>query len=682
LPDEQRNFSSLDDGASGKIGFVARSAVWRFGSRLLCSFNFMGARTTAVVSIVFAFARVVSAQTASPIKILFVGNSFTQGGSEPAASYNNSAITDLNGTSIGGVPGIFKKMVDQSGLNYDVNVEAVGGQTLKFHIDYKSAIIADPKWNTVVLQDYSTRPCPPDKEGDPAEFNASVTSLKNLIQTGSGANIYLYETWSRPNLTFPVGSPYYGQGLQAMQTDLHAGYYNANNTNRLGGVAPVGDAFLRAVNEGVANPTPYNQAPSGTMNLWDLDNYHANRGGSYLAAAVLFGRITGADPRNLPVGPGSAAEGMSLQPSDAARLNLVAYEATTTPVGVWGVNGDGNWSTPGNWNPGNVPAGANAVVDLGTIITAAHTVVMDSPQTVGAIDFSSPNGYSITGGSTLTLDVTAGAASITVTAGSHNIAAPVALNDNLAMTSSGGTGVSLTGGLTATGKTIIKTGAGTAQLDNLRAAGLTISAGTVAISSKGTPNSPAGASVLRELNIAAGASLDLTNNAAVIDYTGPAGTLLADVRQHLLAGRLTSSASTGARRLGYGDNANLKKSTFAGHSVDASSVLIAFTYIGDANLDGQVDVTDLGALAENWQASAMWTGGDFNYDGFVDISDLGMLASEWQRGVGAFVGLTSFESALAAVGLGTTAIPEPACLGAFVIVAVLLLHRRPSMAHM
>ena len=37
--------------------------------------------------------------------------------------------------------------------------------------------------------------------------------------------------------------------------------------------------------------------------------------------------------------------------------------------------------------------------------------------------------------------------------------------------------------------------------------------------------------------------LDLTNNSAVIDYTGPVGTLVDDVRQHLLSGRLTSSSA-------------------------------------------------------------------------------------------------------------------------------------------
>jgi hypothetical protein len=92
--------------------------------------------------------------------------------------------------------------------------------------------------------------------------------------------------------------------------------------------------------------------------------------------------------------------------------------------------------------------------------------------------------------------------------------------------------------------------------------------------------------------------------------------------------------------LGYGDNAILGLSTFGGRSVDSSSILIKFTYEGDTNLDGQVDTTDLGALATAWQTNAPWTGGDSDYSGFVDITDLGMLASNWQAGVGAplFVG--------------------------------------------
>src|SRR5207248_288204 len=93
---------------------------------------------------------------------------------------------------------------------------------------------------------------------------------------------------------------------------------------------------------------------------------------------------------------------------------------------TWGVDADGNWSVAGNWTAG-VPNGIDATANFGTIITATRTVTVDSPQTVGSINFSSPITYNIAGSSTLTLDVSTGSTSINVTAGSHTIAAPLAL---------------------------------------------------------------------------------------------------------------------------------------------------------------------------------------------------------------------------------------------------------------
>ena len=263
---------------------------------------------------------------------------------------------------------------------------------------------------------------------------------------------------------------------------------------------------------------------------------------------------------------------------------------------------------------------------------------MDAAKSVGTLNFSSPQSYTIAGTATLTLDVTTGTAAIGVTAGSHTISAPVVLADNTTITSAAGSGVALTGALTATGRTITKAGAGSVQFEAVKASSLIVNAGSAKISSKGTANSAAETSVVSSLTIASGASLDLSNNSAVIDYTGAVGTLVGDVRGHLLAGRLTSSSADASRRIGYGDNAVLNKPTFGGQTVDASNILIKFTYGGDSNLDGQVDVTDLGALATSWQTSAPWTGGDFNYDGFVDVSDLGILATNWQLGVGSPLG--------------------------------------------
>lgn len=55
------------------------------------------------------------------------------------------------------------------------------------------------------------------------------------------------------------------------------------------------------------------------------------------------------------------------------------------------------------------------------------------------------------------------------------------------------------------------------------------------------------------------------------------------------------------------------------------------TYIGDANLDGQVNATDLNALALNWLAddATSWGQGDFNGDGHVNAMDQNDLALNW-----------------------------------------------------
>lgn len=52
---------------------------------------------------------------------------------------------------------------------------------------------------------------------------------------------------------------------------------------------------------------------------------------------------------------------------------------------------------------------------------------------------------------------------------------------------------------------------------------------------------------------------------------------------------------------------------------------------GDANLDGNVNVSDLGVLATNYGVGGgfEWGDGDFNGNGLVDVSDLGILATNY-----------------------------------------------------
>ena len=139
--------------------------------------------------------------------------------------------------------------------------------------------------------------------------------------------------------------------------------------------------------------------------------------------------------------------------------------------------------------------------------------------------------------------------------------------------------------------------------------------------------------------------------AMIVDYTG--GTPLS-----ALAGQIGSQIlpSDPSMRIGYAEASALGVNTFSGLSVDSTSALLKLTFAGDTNLDGIVDITDLGNLASHWQASATWLGGDFDYNNFVDITDLGLLATNWQAGV-------SINDALAAIGLGGASVPEPVTFG-------------------
>jgi hypothetical protein len=159
------------------------------------------------------------------------------------------------------------------------------------------------------------------------------------------------------------------------------------------------------------------------------------------------------------------------------------------------------------------------------------------------------------------------------------------------------------------------------------------------------------ASVITDLTIGSGVTLDIGNGRLVLDYTGASP--LAAVRERILSGRggagfgmswngtgMTSSAAAAANAaapetwsVGYAENAALPLgayATFGGVAIDDTAVLIAYARTGDANLDGAVnddDVTVVGATYAPGVAGASWAAGDFDYSGFVDDDDVTLLGS-------------------------------------------------------
>jgi hypothetical protein len=114
---------------------------------------------------------------------------------------------------------------------------------------------------------------------------------------------------------------------------------------------------------------------------------------------------------------------------------------------------------------------------------------------------------------------------------------------------------------------------------------------------------------------------------------------------------------------------------YFGTAPDLGAFEIGIPLPGDADLDGDVDVNDLGILATNWQGVAGWIGGDFDFNGLVNVSDLGLLATNWQAGVGSPLG-SSLSVMLSSLGLPDTPVPEPAGIGLGFAVSLMCRRRR------
>lgn len=76
--------------------------------------------------------------------------------------------------------------------------------------------------------------------------------------------------------------------------------------------------------------------------------------------------------------------------------------------------------------------------------------------------------------------------------------------------------------------------------------------------------------------------------------------------------------------------AGKETAVWKGHVVNEFSILLGFTYVGDANLDGRVNIDDYGRIDANVGQSGTvfgWYNGDFNFDGKINIDDYGLIDS-------------------------------------------------------
>jgi hypothetical protein len=280
--------------------------------------------TLALTALVSYASAADAPRAAAPESILFVGNSFTFGSGSAARYYRSETVTDLNGEKQGGVPALFKAFANQAGLDYAVSLETVGGSGFELHLEKKADLIARP-WDHVVLQAQSMM-----DNLKPGDSTKLVRTTKEIAALFSAKNprvaLRLVATWSRADQTYPEKGAWHGKPIEQMALDVRRGYdLAAAGTPLIRAVLPVGQAWNRAFQAGVADPNPYDGIAFGQVSLWTNDHYHASSYGYYLSALIIFGDLTGLDPRSLGKTERTAADLGFSQPQ-AAALQQVAYD--------------------------------------------------------------------------------------------------------------------------------------------------------------------------------------------------------------------------------------------------------------------------------------------------------------------------------------------------------------------
>lgn len=192
------------------------------------------------------------------IKVLFIGNSFTQ--------RNN-------------LPGLLADLAAERGLRVMTELISAGGASLRTHWNSGRATSTIEKgvYDYVVLQEQSTLPVK-----NPQRMAENVRLFDAAIKR-AGSTTVLYLTWARQHS--PDSQQAITDAYQSIGTELGAL------------VVPVGLAWQSFL------------AKHENPELYDRDQSHPTLAGSYLAACVFLAVLCGFDP----VGIESSATGLSQQ---------------------------------------------------------------------------------------------------------------------------------------------------------------------------------------------------------------------------------------------------------------------------------------------------------------------------------------------------------------------------------
>ncbi len=523
--------------------------------------------------------------------------------------------------------------------------------------------------------------------------------VDNMVMYTQNANLVAagINTSSVRNISF------YAQSDPVPQVD-NASMFQTNGWN-LHAVVEVGGSWYASVNE-------QQVAEENAKNMWGYftistaatqwvpmtlnDNSNANfySGPIYTQAGTTPISLPAGAIQGVGVGTGVGAyyfaPGGSTTdtPPHSPNLEITDFQVSHTPAPVvWG-NGYAvaNSLTPADgttWDVNN-----NLNWGTGTFPEVYASPYVDGDGTAnnlgGAVVFNDSNNgqYNVTVNTT----VHPGSVAFSNSAGNYTLSGAGHIGGTASLTKSGTSTVTLSTVNTYSGGTSVTAGTLVAGVNGAIPDGtVTISGGTLRLGQS------TGLAQFTSLSITGAGSLDINNNHVIITYT-PGNDPIASIVAFIQSGAnatggnptwtgtgITSSAAAanlGSYGIGYADAADPGNPA----GLASGQIEIAYTLLGDANLDEKVNGADFAILATNFNKAVSgvggWDQGDFNYDGKINGADFASLALNFNKGASQAADAQALDAFAAANGLSVSSVPEPATIGLILSASCGLLFRR------
>jgi len=232
----------------------------------------------------------ITKSDASPrkgLRILFIGNSYTQGIRRYFTGLANAGRTDAT-----------------------IEWITQGGFTLSEHAEEEELLdaIRTGEYSIVVLQDQSQAPTLPDYK---EKHLPAIKKLNDLI-TEAGGETVLYMTWGCKNGDSKNSEIFPDDNYDKMQKRLIEGY-SILGAELNAKIAPVGIAWSKLVDE---------------FELYREDESHPSSAGGYLASCVLYNTIFEASPTSITY-KGDVKEEVAETVRETAAATVAEYIGTT-----------------------------------------------------------------------------------------------------------------------------------------------------------------------------------------------------------------------------------------------------------------------------------------------------------------------------------------------------------------